>query len=64
MAVQKYGMFGRVARRKLLLSKKNMAARLRFANLHLNNSQDFLNNVLWTDETKVEIFGHNAQSHV
>jgi len=50
MAVQKYGMFGRVDRRKLLLSKKNMAARLRFAN--------------WTDETKVEIFGHNAQSHV
>jgi len=33
---KKYGMFGRVARRKLLLSKKNMAAWLRFANLHLN----------------------------
>jgi len=64
MAVQKYGMFGRVDRRKLLLSKKNMAARLRFANLHLNKSQDFWKNVLWTDETKVEIFGHNAQSHV
>jgi len=24
--------------------------------------QDFWNNVLWTDQTKVEMFGHNAQA--
>ena len=37
---------------------------LRFAKLHLNKAQDFWNNVLWTDQTKVEMFGHNAQQHV
>ena len=41
-----------------------MAAQLRFAKLHLNKPQDFWNNVLWTDQTKVEMFGHNAQQHV
>ena len=41
-----------------------MAAQLRFAKLHLNNQQDFWNNVFWTDETKVELFGHNTQQHV
>ena len=32
--------------------------------LPLNKPQDFWNNVLWTDETKVQMFGHNAQQHV
>ena len=41
-----------------------MAAQLRFVKLHLNKPQDFWNNVLWTDQTKVEMFGHNAQQHV
>jgi len=50
-------------RRKPLLSKKNMAAQLRFAKLHLNTAQDFWNN-LWSDQTKVEMFGPNAQQHV
>jgi len=41
-----YGLFGRVARRKPLLFKKNMATWLKFAKLHLNKPQDFWNNVL------------------
>jgi len=61
---EKYGLFGRVARRKLLISKKNMAARLRFAKLHLNKPQDLWNDVLQTDKTKVKMFCHNAQCHV
>ena len=51
-------------RRKPLLSKNNMAAQLRFVKLHLNKAQDFWNNVLWTEQSKVEMFGHNAQQHV
>lgn len=27
---------------------------------HLNKAQDFRINVLWTDETNLEMFGHNA----
>ena len=41
-----------------------MALWLRFAKLHLDKPQDFWTNVLWTDETKVEMFGHNVQHHV
>jgi len=35
--------------------KKNIAAQLRFANLHPKKPQDFWNNVLWTDGTNVEM---------
>lgn len=27
----------------------------------MNNAQDMLDNVLWTNETKEEMFGHNLQ---
>lgn len=60
----KYGLFGRAATRKLLFSKKNMVAQFRFVKLHLSKPQDFLSNVLWTDETKVAMLGNNAQEHV
>ena len=33
-----------------------MAAQLRFAKLHQKQPQTFWNNILWTDETKVEMF--------
>jgi len=49
----KYGLFGRVVRRKPLPSVNNMAAQLRFAKIHLNKPQDF-----WSisfGQTKVEM---------
>lgn len=58
------GLFGRAASRKLLFSKKNIVAQFRFVKLHLSKPQDFLSNVLWTDETKVAMLGNNAQEHV
>lgn len=42
----------------------NMVALLRFAKLHLNKPHNFWNNVLWIEETKAEMFGHNIQGHV
>ena len=39
--LNKYGLFGRGARRKILFSKKDVAAWLRFAKLHLDKPQDF-----------------------
>ena len=53
----KNGIHGRVPRRKPLLTKKNTMARLTFAKQHLDDPQDFWDNILWTDETKVELFG-------
>lgn len=60
----KNGVHGRTPRRKPLLSKKNIVARLMFAKRHLDTPQKFWQNILWTDETKVELFGRNTQHHV
>ncbi|RXM34592.1 Pleiotrophin [Acipenser ruthenus] len=60
----KNGIHGRVARRKPLLTKKNMNARLKFAKKHLDDPQEFWNNVLWTDESKVELFGRHGPRYV
>lgn len=32
--------------------------------MHLNKAETFWNNILWTDETKVEMFGHYALCHI
>ncbi len=53
----KNGLHGRVPRRKPLLSKKNIKSHLSFARKHLDDPQDFWENTLWIDETKVELFG-------
>ena len=62
--LNKNGVHGRIARRKPLLSKKNIAAHLKFAKEHIDDPQDFWNNVLWTDESKVELFGLNEKCYV
>ena len=37
-----------------------MRARLEFAKRHLKHSQTMRNKILWSDETKIELFGLNA----
>ncbi|KAG2456784.1 TCB1 transposase, partial [Polypterus senegalus] len=63
-AIHQSSLYGRVARRKPLLSKRHMAARLEFAKRHLKDSQTMRNKILWSDETKIELFGVNARRHV
>ena len=41
-----------------------MTARLEFAKRHLNYSQTMRNEILWSDETKIELFGLNAKRHI
>lgn len=48
--LNKYSSFERVARRKALLSQKNVVARLSFTKWHLNKPQDL--SVLWTVERR------------
>jgi hypothetical protein len=36
----------------------------KFAKRHLNDSQTMRNKILWSDETKIELFGWNAKRHV
>ena len=63
-ALHQSGLYSRVDRRKPLLSKRHMTARLKFAKKHLNDSQNMRNKILWSDETKIELFGLNAKLHV
>ena len=46
--------------KKPLLSKKNIAARLKFAKVHMDVPHRYWQNILWTDETKVVLFGRNT----
>ena len=52
-----------VARKKSLLSKRHMTARLEFAKWHLN-TLTMRNKILWSDETKIELFSLNAKRHI
>uniref|UniRef100_A0A4W5NXZ3 Transposase Tc1-like domain-containing protein n=1 Tax=Hucho hucho TaxID=62062 RepID=A0A4W5NXZ3_9TELE len=52
------------ARKVPLLKKAHIHARLKFANEHLNDSEDNWVKVLWSDETKMELFGINSNRRV
>ncbi|KAF7656113.1 hypothetical protein LDENG_00045810 [Lucifuga dentata] len=65
-ALHQSGLYGRVARRKPFLSKKQMKARLEYAHKHLKDvcdSQTVRNKILWSDETKIKLFGFNSKKH-
>lgn len=62
--LNKQGIYGRTPPRKPLLTKKNIAARLKFAREHIDTPQRYWQNVLWTDETKIELFGKNTQHYL
>ena len=49
----------RSARKKPQLQNHNKKARLRFATAHGDKDRTFWRNVLRSDETKIELFGHN-----
>jgi hypothetical protein len=59
------GLYSRVARRKLLLSKKAHDSLLGvfFSIKHLQDCQTMGNKILWSDETKIELFDLNAKCH-
>uniref|UniRef100_A0A8C5LYF5 Transposase Tc1-like domain-containing protein n=1 Tax=Leptobrachium leishanense TaxID=445787 RepID=A0A8C5LYF5_9ANUR len=47
-----------------LLSPKNKKSRLQYAKSHVDKPQKFWDSVLWTDETKLELFGPMDQRYV
>ncbi|CAJ0960326.1 unnamed protein product, partial [Ranitomeya imitator] len=52
------------ARRVPLLKPVHVWARLKFAREHLDDPEEFWENVLWSDETKLELFGRNTTCRV
>jgi len=55
------GLHGRRPRRTPLLIEKPKKARLEFSKMHIDKPQSFWVNVLWTDESKLELFGKSHQ---
>lgn len=57
------GLFGRIAVKKPLLSSANKRKRLQFAKEHENWTIEQWKNVLWTDESKFELFGSHRRQY-
>ena len=63
-ALKNCGLRGRVACRKPLLRKANIQKRLRFAKEHVNWTLEDWKKVLFTDESKFDLFGTNRRIYV
>ncbi len=63
-ALHQSGLYGRVARRKPLLSARHMKDHMEFAKKHQKDSKMVTNKILWSDETKIELFGLNSKWYV
>ena len=57
--LKRNGLINRRPRKVPLLRKRHLKARLEYANEGLGRPDGFWDKVLWTDETKIELFGHN-----
>lgn len=62
--LHKSGLYGRVARRKPFLKDIHKKCNLKFATSHLGDTPNMWKKVLWSDETKFELFGNNAKRYV
>lgn len=63
-ALHANGIHGRVPRRKPLISKTNQKRRLDFANKYKNKDISFWNNIIFSDESKFEIFGKRKPAKI
>ncbi|KAK3550598.1 hypothetical protein QTP70_000675 [Hemibagrus guttatus] len=52
------------ARRVPLLKPVHVRARLKFAREHLDDPEEDWENIIWSDETKIELFGKNSTCRV
>ena len=62
--LQKANLHGRVAIRKPYLRKGNRQKRFRWVQFHKNWTMDEWKQVLWTDESKFEVFGNKRRVYV
>ena len=58
------GLKSRRLKKTPLLLKQHRDARLKFIRQHKEKENSFWERVLWTDETKIVLFGYNYQNHV
>ena len=55
------GLKGRVTRKKPYVNKVNRGKRLEYAETYRENPLGYWDNVLWTDESKFNLFGSDGQ---
>ena len=63
-ALYRNGLRAHRPRRTPLLKKRHVQARIEYAKRHLDKDETFWKSVLWSDETKLELFGHNDVAYV
>uniref|UniRef100_A0AAZ3QYV9 Transposase Tc1-like domain-containing protein n=1 Tax=Oncorhynchus tshawytscha TaxID=74940 RepID=A0AAZ3QYV9_ONCTS len=63
-ALHQSGLYGRGARWKPLLFKSHMTAHLEFGKKAPKDSQTMRKKIIWSHETKIELFGLNAKCHI
>ena len=63
-ALRKNGFQSRTPRKTPLLKPIHVKKRLNFAKEHLEKPSSFWDKILWSDETKIELFGRNSVSRV
>lgn len=62
--LRKSGYNGRIARKKPFISKVNRQKRIEFAEKYVNEPVEFWTNVIFTDETKINLFGSDGRQIV
>jgi len=62
--LNKIGLYARVACSKPLLRVSNIQSRFEFSKLHLWDSNQYWNRILWSDETKINLFGSDGRVYV
>lgn len=62
--LQENSLNGRIARRKPNVSKKNIRKRMAFAKEHLRKDVNFWKLIVWSDETKFNVFGNDGKPYV
>ena len=63
-AIHRAGIYSRSPRKIPFLKTRHVNARLKFARDHLEKPAYFWDKILWSDKTKLKLFGGNSSRHV
>ena len=56
-------LIGRMMRKKPFLSVRHKKSCIRYSKAHLDKPEAFWKKILWSDETKIELFGQNKRRY-